>query len=248
MDASDLPIDIYERISIAGGVNILLLDVVALVFFITAWWGYAAYADRQYNRTTNLMPVMNRMRWRWMRQMIKRDNRLIDSTLMGNMLRSISFFANTSIFILIGLITVMGYRDSAIEFIDTIPFSMQSTAFLWEVKLFNLAIIFTYAFFKFTWSLRQYNYCCVLVGAAPFPNEGTEMHEDYAIKAGNLLGNAAQHFNMGLRAYYFGLAAISWFLHPLIFIAVTGWVVYVIYRREFRSQTLNSIAGLGEGY
>lgn len=248
MEQSDLPINFYEPITITGEFSLLLLDVIALLFFITAWYGYSLYAQRQYTRGSSLMPVMNRMRWRWMRQMIKRENRLVDASLMGNMQRSISFFANTSIFILIGIITAMGYRESAIETISTVPFAIKSSAFLWEIKLFLLAIIFVYAFFTFTWSLRQYNYCCVLVGAAPFPDERKEIHEDYAIKAGNLIGNAAGHFNMGLRAYYFGLAAISWFLHPVIFMAITAWVVYVIHRREFRSATLNSLSGMGEGY
>ena len=41
------------------------------------------------------------------------------------------------------------------------------------------------------------------------------------------------HFNNGLRAYYFGLAAVTWFLHPYAVFAATVWVVLVLYRREF---------------
>ena len=50
--------------------------------------------------------------------------------------------------------------------------------------------------------------------------------------------NAARHFNNGLRAYYFGLAALAWFIHPLLLMMATFWVIFVIYRREFRSSTL----------
>jgi len=230
-----------------GGANLLLIDVLALIFFVALWVGYTFYAEAQYNRTPNLMRIMDQMRVRWMRQILKRDNRIVDGSLVGNLLRSISFFANTSIFILIGLVTVIGYRESAIKMIETIPFAVNTTHFMWEVKIFNLAVIFIYAFFKFTWSLRQYNYCCILVGAAPMPSEKPETHEDFALKAGNLIANAGRHFNMGLRAYYFGLAATSWFLHPVLFMALSTLVVHVLYRREFRSHAVNNMADLGDG-
>ena len=105
-------------------------------------------------------------------------------------------------------------------------------------------MFFVYAFFKFTWSLRQYNYACILVGAAPFPNENIGKHEEFAKRAGDLIANAGRHFNMALRAYYFGLATISWFIHSGIFIVMTLWVVLVIFRREFRSHTVNNLSAL----
>lgn len=231
-----------------GGANLLLIDVLALVFFVGAWMGYTYYAEAQYNRSDNLMRIMDQMRVRWMRQILKRESRIVDGTLVGNLLRSISFFANTSIFILIGLLTVLDHRESAIETIKSIPFALHTTQFMWELKVFNLAIIFIYAFFKFTWSLRQYNYCCILVGAAPLPNERPEMHDNFARKAGNLIANAGRHFNMGLRAYYFGLAAMSWFVHPLLFMALTTLIIYILYRREFRSNAVNNLAELVDGY
>ncbi len=51
------------------------------------------------------------------------------------------------------------------------------------------------------------------------------------------------NFNNGLRAYYFGVAALSWFLHPVLMIAVTIGVVYVLHQREFRSRTLQALLG-----
>jgi uncharacterized membrane protein len=56
-----------------------------------------------------------------------------------------------------------------------------------------------------------------------------------------ILGFAHRNFNQGLRAYYFGVAALSWFLHPALMIAVTLGVLYVLHQREFRSQTLAAL-------
>lgn len=215
-----------------------LLDLGALFYFIIAWFGYAAYSQQQYDKRPNLMCIIDQIRHSWMRNILKRPNRIADASLIGNLIRSISFLANTSIFVLIGLITAFGYRESAIKMLNDVPFAMQTAPMMWELKLFTLVVIFIYAFFKFTWSLRQYNYCCIIVGAAPMPDESPEEHALYARKAGALIQNAGKHFDMGMRAYYFGLAALSWFLHPLIFIGVTTLVVFITYRREFRSHTL----------
>lgn len=222
--------------------SIEAMEFLALSWFIAAWVGYAYFAEHRSKTKVTLLTVMHRYRLAWMREMLKRDNRMMDAAMIGNLLRSISFFASTTIFILLALFTLFGHRDQAMEAIGSIPFAMRSTAFLWEMKILVLSAVFIYAFFKYTWSLRQYNYACVLVAGAPPPKTYTEDHEDYAQKSANLTTNAAKHFNMGLRAYYFGLAALTWFIHPLLLMAVTGWVVYVLYRREFRSQTLNNLA------
>ena len=67
-------------------------------------------------------------------------------------------------------------------------------------------------------------------------------HEAYAERGAKLIATAGKHFNYGLRAYYFGLAALAWFVHPLLFIAATSLVVFVTYRREFRSTTLRTLS------
>ena len=45
-----------------------------------------------------------------------------------------------------------------------------------------------------------------------------------AAKVANLAGDA---FNQGLRSYYFALAVLSWFVHPVAFIVVSAIVVTI---------------------
>lgn len=228
-----------------AGTTILWVDVAALVFFIAGWVGYARYADAQYKSRLNLIRIMDDMRSRWMHRTLQRENRMADATLLGNIMRTISFFASTTILILIGLFTILGAKPDAQEVVRELPFVIGSTPFMWEVKLCVLMIVFIYAFFKLTWSLRQYNYACIIVGAAPPMEEGNKkQHHEFASRAGYLIGNAGRHFNMGLRAYYFGMAAVGWFLNGFIFIGVTAFVIYVVYRREFRSHTVNNLVAI----
>ncbi|MBN8543359.1 MAG: DUF599 domain-containing protein [Alphaproteobacteria bacterium] len=234
-----------EYHTVINGQPILWLDIAAALFFFCAWFGYSDYADRQYHRRTNLMRTMDDMRKKWMQEMLLRENRVMDATLIGNLLRSIAFFASTTILILVGIITVLGtHNEEGLQLIRAIPFTVGSTAFMWEAKLLLLGIIFVYAFFKLTWSLRQYNYTCILVGATPHPNHIRNEHKEYALRVGDLIANAGRHFNMGLRAYYFGVATVAWFINGAFFIVMTTLVVYELFRREFRSHAVATLDGV----
>ncbi len=218
------------------------LDMLALAFFMLTWAGYVYFADISLRRRRNLVGVMNRYRTGWMRQMLKRDNRMVDASMMGNLMRSISFFANTSILILFGIVTLFGYRDKAEGLLHAVPYAVEASPRLGEMKSMLLLLIFIYSFFKYSWSLRQYNYASTFVGAAPLPFEAQHLHREIAKRGARLITNAAKHFNNGLRSYYFGLAALAWFVHPVALIVATIWVVTVVYRREFRSQTLHYLS------
>lgn len=225
--------------------NIATIDIVAPFWFFLCWVGYSYIADHMSRTRGSLLVVINHHRLNWMRRMLKRDNRMVDSTLIGNLSRSISFFASTTIFILLGLFTLLKYHEEASEVLQNIPGAAHTSSELWEFKVFLLIVIFVYTFFKHTWSLRQYNYVCVMVGAAPMPNEQGLHHfnaERYAANSAKLISNASKHFNMGLRAYYFGIAAVSWFLSAEAFMLMSFVVVCVLYRREFRSQALHYMA------
>jgi uncharacterized membrane protein len=64
------------------------------------------------------------------------------------------------------------------------------------------------------------------------------LSKDTAFTMARLSSLGAKHFNDGVRAYYFALAELSWFLHPVAFILSTTWIVLVLYRREYQSKAL----------
>lgn len=236
----------FESTVVINGHPILWIDLAAAAWFFICWFGYTRFADVYYEQQVNLARVMDDMRSRWMQQMLRRENRVSDATLMGNILRSIYFFASTTILILIGLVTALGAQSKGLQVIEEIPIAIGSTPLMFEAKISLLAFIFIYAFFKLTWSLRQYNYACIIVGAAPPAHELRPHHVNFGVQAGKLLGAAGRNFNMGLRAYYFGMAAVSWLINGAIMILVASFVVYVVYRREFRSSAINNLVAIDE--
>jgi uncharacterized membrane protein len=218
-----------------------LADLLAPAWFLLCWAGYTYYADGERGQR-NLTRVMHAYRAIWARQMLQRDNRMVDTQIIANLMRSTSFFASTTMFIIAGLIAVLGARQQAMAVLAELPFAVASSTLLWDLKVLLLIILFVYAFFKFTWAFRQYNYCLILVGCAPAPGPLTEASGRIAERLARIASSTGRHSNRGIRAYYFGLAALSWFIHPWLFMLLTVWVVLVLYRREFHSRLLRTLS------
>ena len=90
-------------------------------------------------------------------------------------------------------------------------------------------------------SIRQFGLATVLVGATHKPPENAEEYAPHIDRVTTIVSFASGNFNNGLRSYYFGVAALAWFLHPVLMIVITLAVVYVLYEREFRSKTLQAL-------
>jgi uncharacterized membrane protein len=217
-----------------------LADLLAPVWFLACWVGYTLYADRLHGRR-NLTQTMHAYRCLWVQRMLERDNRIVDAQILANLMRSVSFFASTTMFILAGLIAVLGARQDAMAVLSELPFAVETPALLWDVKVLLLVVVFAYAFFKFTWAFRHYNYCLILLGSVPTPDRLDQESARIAERLAAIATSTARHFNRGIRAYYFGLAALGWFIHPWLFVLLSAWVVVVLYRREFRSRLLKTL-------
>lgn len=218
------------------------LDVAAFLFFIVAWVGYAIFATRHGRNVPSLHTSMDGYRRSWMVRMIERDNRMVDVNIMRNLTRSSQFFASTTMLVLGALIALLGYVQQALDVVSGLPFTVKGTQRVIEIKVLLLVVIFVYAFFKFSWGIRQLGFCSILVGAAPKqPKDDPEQHAPDINRIAKITSSAGVNFNNGLRAYYFALAALAWFLHPWLMMIATAWVVYVLYRREFRSRTLQAL-------
>ncbi|MEL0612900.1 DUF599 domain-containing protein [Marinomonas arenicola] len=221
------------------------LDLATLFVFIACWGGYAFYAVYNSKRRSCLVSVLHQFRLAWMSRLLRRDNRIADASVMANLERSSLFFASSSLLIIAGLFAGFKYSSEALEVLSDFYLMSPSSRQEWELKIIVLVLIFAYAFFTFTWSVRQYNFCSVLVGSAPLATErGIEDSERelYAMHMAQICSLAANQFNYGLRAYYFAMAFCAWFLGPYFCMAASITVVAVLYRREFRSKTFKTLS------
>ena len=219
----------------------LLPHLIAVVWFIFCWAGYTRYASWRGRDTACLASVLHLYREDWMRRLLLRDNRIADANVIGNLERNASFFASSTLIILAGILTALGASDRAVSLLADLPFAQPVSRGLSEIKLLALAVVFVYAFFTFSWCMRQYNFSAVLVASAPMAGERNVSdleRKSFAERAARVISMAANQFNFGLRAYYFGMAILAWFVHPWFFMLVTAGVVLILYRREFHSDVL----------
>jgi uncharacterized membrane protein len=228
-----------------------LIDAIALVVFLALWSAYAWFAHKRATAPDNahpsLMSALLYFRRQWMEQMLTRDNRITDTASLNNLLQPCTFFASTTVLIMGGVLSLLPSADVITQAISGLPFqsalAQQQGRLLHEVKVFTLVGVFGYAFFKFTWAMRQYSTSTVLVVSAPTLKEGesAEQHKAHINSAAAIASLAGENFNLGLRGYYFGLAAVTWFLSPWVMMITAAWVTYLVYQREFHSRTLQAL-------
>jgi uncharacterized membrane protein len=216
-------------------------DWLALVCFFALWAGYAWFARVWGERQSSLLSTTNRYRGHWMLQATGRDPRMLDGLITQTLSNTPAFFSSTSILVIGGLFALLGTTDKANELMSGIPFAQATTLLVFEFKVMVLVAIFVYAFFRFSWCMRQYTFVALVIGSMPPPEDfdsGKHDRQKFADRAAAMVGAAAETFNDGLRAYYFSFAALAWFVSPAAMLVATLIVVAILYSREFRSEVL----------
>lgn len=187
-----------------------------------------------------LTGISHEYRLQWAIESAFRDSPVTCASLVANLIRSVSFYASTTIYIIAGLFALMGTVDKIEIFTADLPFAHSDSASFIQLKILLLIVVFVTAYFKFTWSLRQFNYLCILIGGQSserhMPN--ADYWERNAKRMARINSFAGNEFNLGIRAYYYGLAAAAWFINSWLFLAATVWITYVLYNRDFTSPTI----------
>jgi uncharacterized membrane protein len=217
------------------------IDAFAFGWFLTCWVGYTVYSRRAAENKACLAALLYSYRTDWAKALLRREARISDFALLGNLMQMVNFMATTNIFVLAGSVGVLYSSDKVVSLLSSHAFIPAPTLEQVQFKLMTLVTIFIYAFFRFTWAMRQHTFCSIMMGAAPFvPPAGgmTVDEEQFAAQIAKISDRAAHEFNYGLRSYYFALSLLAWFISPWAFIPACTAVVVVLYLREFRSRTL----------
>jgi len=146
-------------------------DIAAPALFLACWVGYSRWADRSDGRPGSLMAGTAELRRAWMRQMLAREVRIVDTQIVSVLVHAIALFASSVVLVIGSGVAMLGARDKVMDMIGAIPFAAAAPPGVWEAKVLLLVVVFVHAFFKFTWSLRQFNYVVIMIGAAPPPGE-----------------------------------------------------------------------------
>jgi uncharacterized membrane protein len=218
-------------------------DIVALAWFTLLVAGYKIVGMIPGLERRNIITAVQRQRVKWMQTMVRRDNRVVDTFVVGNLGQGNAFFASTSAIAIGGLTTVLGKGDAAREVMQALPYAAPLPPLLWEIKVIFMAGIFVYAFFKFAWAFRMSHYTGIMIGATPLLTPASiRQADEHAHRCAIISGLAAEHSSSGLRAFYYSIAALAWFFHPLMFMLATTWVLLILTRRDYFSLSRAVIA------
>ncbi len=213
-------------------------DLLAFAWFLCVWGVYSIVIEHTAKGRSSLNALMHHYRDAWMEEMLGRQVRIVDSQVTASLQNGTAFFASTSLIAVGGTLTLLRSTEEIITVVNGLPFGVEASRALWEVKMLGLAVIFVYAFFKFAWAYRLYNYVAIMIGAAPPPREkNTAAAKALAHRAAQICADAGRHFNRGQRGFFFALGYLGWFLGPLAFAIATTGVVVVMWRRQFYSES-----------
>ena len=210
------------------------LDVVSLGWFMIAWAIHAFIVESSEWRKQSLNYRMDLERRDWMRAMLGREVRIVDTQIMASLHQGTAFFASTSLFAIGGALALLRSSDEVMDIFRALPFAMQTSRTVFEIKVVGMLVIFVYAFFKFAWSYRLFNYVAIQIGATPHAKQAKSKNAiAHVDRIARMITVAGRHFNRGQRAIFFALGYLGWFVNGYVLMAATGAVLFVVLMRQF---------------
>src|SRR5713226_447272 len=147
------------------------IDLAAIAYFVVAWIGYAVAVEWRQEHHGGLNARIHRYREVWMRRTLGREARMVDMQIMAALQNGTAFFASTTLLAIGGALTLMRSTGEVLTVVAALPFGIVTTPAQWEAKTIGLIVIFIYAFFKFAWSYRLFNYVAIMLGAMPLAGD-----------------------------------------------------------------------------
>jgi len=214
-------------------------DWAALAVFALSWSAYAWLVDLSRWRDRTLTAAMNRQRRLWMETMLARDNRIIDAQIVTGLQQGAAFFASTSLLAIGAAFALLTTSDEVLGVINDLPLTLGASQPASRLKALGLMAIYAYAFFKFGWSVRLFNYVSILIGAVPAADQRHMPDARAAItRAAEVSVIAGRHFARGQRAFFFSVPFLGWFAGPWMLMGISLLVLAALAMRQLAFPAL----------
>jgi uncharacterized membrane protein len=214
------------------------LTLLSTFFPLLCYGGYNIIVPLLERLRPSLSVIMNMQRRRWVANATLRESPF-DAILSGNIMGSVSFLASTAVLLILAIFAVFGQVPALMETLSSLSMDRSYTRLEVQLHLVVMLAMFVLAFFAFTLSLRQFNHFCIMLGALDHSGP-TSPEEIDAITAMNALG--ARNFNSGIRAYYFSVSTVAWFVSEWLPIVTCLATIGLLVHREFFSSAHRTAA------
>ena len=212
--------------------------LISTLFPLICYFAYNIIVPQVEKLRPSLSTIMNMQRRRWVANAALRESPF-DAILSGNIMGSVSFLASTAVLLILAVFAVFGQVPALMDALNSLSLDRTYTTLDVQLHLVVMLTMFVLAFFAFTLALRQFNHFCIMLGAidhsAPISDEEID-----AITRMNALG--ARNFNSGIRAYYFSVATVAWFVSEWLPIVTCVATILILAHREFFSSSHRTAA------
>ena len=212
--------------------------LISTFFPLLCYFAYNIIVPQVEKLRPSLSTIMNMQRRRWVANATQRESPF-DAILSGNIMGSVSFLASTAVLLILAIFAVFGQVPALMTTLNSLSLERIYTVPDVQLHLVVMLAMFVLAFFAFTLSLRQFNHFCIMLGAVDH-SEPTSEEEIEAITRMNALG--ARNFNSGVRAYYFSVATVAWFVSEWLPIITCVATILILAHREFFSSAHRTAA------
>lgn len=215
------------------------LDGVAVALLLLGWQVIGWMIEHSSPERPSTSRVMMEYRRDWMRVLVTRQPRILDSSVLGTLRQGTTFFASACMIAIGGGLALLGNTDRLSGVAEDLS-AASAPDHVWEAKILLVILLVASGFLAFVWSHRLFGYCAVVMASVPNDKDDPTAYPR-AEKAAEININAARSFTRGLRAIYFSMAALAWLLGPVALIVSTLITCVVLWRREFASRSRNTL-------
>lgn len=211
------------------------LDYLAVGLLAVTWFGTGWLIEHPPRGRGSVTILMQKYRRDWMNEMMTRQPRIFDATILSSLRQGTTFMTSASMIAVGGVIAMAGSAEQFDTIVMGVGIQSHPAAF-WQVKLGVVALLLTHAVFKFIWSNRLFGYCAVVMASVPNDPKAAAARPR-AQKAAEINIRAAMNFNRALRSVYFAFAALAWLLGPWGLLLAVAITARAILSREFASTS-----------
>lgn len=214
------------------GFHLAPAEAAAAALLLAAWIGVGLLVEHPPRARPSVTRLMEAHRRAWMREMVTRNTRIFDGTIIDSLRQGSAFFASASLISLGGCLALMGEADRLETVAQDLTLPVMGAPV--EAKLMLPILFLAAAMMSFLWAHRLFGYCAIMMAAVPNDPADPAAHPA-AERAAEVNISAARHFNRGLRSIYFALAALAALAGPVPLALATATAAAIQLRREFAS-------------
>ena len=201
-----------------------------LLFFCLSVALYSAYNFYIRNKEAadpgfTIHGISRSARIRWVASVIENKNGILAVQTLRNATMASTFMASTSVLLAVGVLSLTGNGENVRHTWHSLNFFGSVASDMFAFKILALLLNFFLAFFCFTSSLRLYTHVAFMLGA----ETGHEDKPQLNCMAEKYLNMGANHFSMGMRAFYFTVPLVFWIFGAQFMLFGTVFLISIVY-------------------